>query len=138
MELPIEAKYPIPIDELLDEPIDRFQQLEDLNHKRIEAAELIRKKQEKVKAKFEANKGPATRFKVGDEVLYYTPAHKRKLEQLNIGPFRIRKVGTHGTYDIDNMDGIPYEKRVSRRKLIPYNNRNKARVEIGESSQPLV
>jgi len=136
MKLPIEAKYPIPIDELMDEPRDRFQQLEDLHHKRIEAAELIKKKQEKVKAKMEANKGLATPFEVGDLVLLHAPAHKRKLEQAMEGPFRIRKVGTHGTYVLETMGGVKY-KRVSRRRLVKYNDCNKARIELGETSHPL-
>jgi len=137
MELPIEAKHPIPIDELLDEPIDRFQQLEDLHHKRIEAADLIKKKQEKVKNLWEANKGIATPFQIGDLVLLYAPAHKRKLEQAWEGPFRIRRVGQRGSYQLETMGGVVVNKWVTRRRLAKYNDRNKARVEIGESSQPL-
>ena len=136
LELPIEAKYPISLEELMDEPPDRFQQLEDLHHKRIEAAEVIRKKQEKVKDKMEANKGLATPLKIGDLVLLYAPTHKRKLEQASEGPFRIREVGKHGTYVLETMGRNVY-KRVGRRRLIKYNDRNKARIDLGESSQPL-
>ncbi|CAG8653213.1 475_t:CDS:1 [Paraglomus occultum] len=136
LELPIEAKYPIALDELLDEPIDRFQQLEDLHHKRIEAAEVIRKKQEKVKEKMEANKGLATPYQIGDLVLLYAPAHKRKLEQAMEGPFRIKEVGKRGVYLLETLGGNIY-KRVGRRRLIKYNDHNKARVEIGETSHPL-
>ena len=136
LELPIEAKYPISLEELMDEPPDRFQQLEDLHHKRIEAAEVIRKKQEKVKDKIEANKGLATPLKIGDLVLLYAPAHKRKLEQASEGPFRIREVGKHETYVLETMGRNVY-KRVGRRRLIKYNDRNKARIDLGESSQPL-
>jgi len=139
MRLPIEAIHPIPIDELLDQPIDRIKQLEALHHKRIEAAELIKKKQERVKQLWEFNKGPATPLKVGDLVLLYAPAHKQKLEQAAEGPFRIKQVGKKGTYVLETLGGDTY-KRVTRRRLIKYHDRNEARVVIdqGESSQPLV
>ena len=137
MRLPIEATHPIPSDELLDQPIERMKQLEELHHKRIEKAELIRQKQERVKQQQEAKKGLATPFNIGDLVLLYAPAHKRKLEQVNEGPFRIRKVGKRRTYDIETMGGV-YYKKVSGRRLIKYNDRNQARVEIGESSRPLI
>ena len=137
MRLPIEATHPIPSDELLDQPIERMKQLEELHHKRIEKAELIRQKQERVKQQQEAKKGLATPFNIGDLVLLYAPAHKRKLEQVNEGPFRIRKVGKRRTYEIETM-GRVYYKKVSGRRLIKYNDRNQARVEIGESSHPLI
>ena len=84
----------------------------------------------------EANKGLATPLKIGDLVLLYAPAHKRKLEQASEGPFRIREVGKHGTYVLETMGRNVY-KRVGRRRLIKYNDRNKARIDLGESSQPL-
>ena len=136
MRLPIEATHPIPIDELLDQPIERMKQLEELHHKRIEKAELIKQKQERVKQQQEAKKGLATPLNIGDLVLLYAPAHKRKLEQVNEGPFRIRKVGKRRTYEIETMGGV-YYKKVSGRRLIKYNDRNQARVEIGETSHPL-
>ena len=114
-----------------------MKQLEELHHKRIEKAELIRQKQERVKQQQEAKKGLATPFNIGDLVLLYAPAHKRKLEQVNEGPFRIRKVGKRRTYDIETMGGV-YYKKVSGRRLIKYNDRNQARVEIGELSHPLI
>jgi len=137
MRLPIEATHPIPIDELLDRPIERMKQLEEPHHKRIEKAELIKQKQERVKQQQEAKKGLATPLNIGDLVLLYAPAHKRKLEQVNEGPFRIRKVGKRRTYEIETMGGV-YYKKVSGRRLIKYNDRNQARVEIGESSRPLI
>src|SRR6185312_6461538 len=92
MRIPIEGKYPIPVEDFENQPIERLQQLVELHHKRIEAAELIKKKQERVKQLSEFNKGLATPFAVGDLVLLYAPAHKRKLEQAAEGPFRIREV----------------------------------------------
>jgi len=55
------------------------------------------------------------------------------------GPFRIKQVGKKGTYVLETLGGDTY-KRVTRRRLIKYNGRNKARVivEQGELSQPLV
>jgi len=137
MRLPVEATHPIPIDELLDQPIERMKQLEELHHKCIEKAELIKQKQERVKQQQEAKKGLATPLNIGDLVLLYAPAHKRKLEQVNEGPFRIRKVGKRRTYKIETMGGV-YYKKVSGRRLIKYNDCNQARVEIGETSHPLI
>ena len=137
MRLPIDAAYPVPINELLNQPVDRIKQLEALEPTRLEVAERIKEKQAKVKAKMEANKGPATPLQVGDKVLLYAPQHKRKLEQNCEGPFRIRAIGRGGSYVLENMYGGLY-KSVGRRRLIKYNDRNEARVELGEPSVPLI
>jgi len=134
--LPIEGRFPIPVEEIEDEPVDRAKQLEELHHERIKAAALLEEKQKRVKEKYEAGKDLATPFKVGDLVLLYAPAHKRKLEQPGEGPFRIREVKPRRRYIIETMGGVKIPI-VSGRRLVPYNDRNEARVEIGESSQPL-
>jgi len=136
MRLPIEGKYPIPVEEIEDESVDRTKQLEELHHERIKAAALLEEKQQRVKEKYEAGKDLATPFKVGDLVLLYAPAHKRKLELPGEGPFRIREVKSRRRYIIETMGGVKCPI-VSGRRLVPYNDRNEARVEIGESSQPL-
>jgi len=132
MRIPIEAKHTMPISDYEDQPIDRIKQIEELHHKRIEAAKLIRKKQEKVQQQWEINKGLATPYNVGDLVLLYAPAHKRKLEQAAEGPFRIREVGKRRTYILETMGGVRY-KTVTGKRLIKFNDRNKAQVEIGRT-----
>ncbi|CAG8641326.1 2328_t:CDS:2, partial [Paraglomus occultum] len=129
MRIPIELKYPIPEEDYENQPIDRLKQLEELHHKRIEAAELIKKKQEKVKQQWEFNKGLATPFQVGDLVLLYAPAHKRKLDQAAEGPFRIKEVGKRRTYVLETLGGKMHST-VTGKRLIKFNERNKARVEI--------
>ena len=137
MRLPIEGRFPIPIEELEGEPVDRVKQLEELQHERIKAAALIEKKQQRVKEKYEAGKEPATPFKVGDLVLLYAPAHKRKLDQDGDGPFKIREVRPKRQYVIEHRGGGVYRK-VSGRRLVPFIDRNEARVIIREPSPPLV
>ena len=132
MRIPIEGKYPIPVEDFENQPIERLQQLVELHHKRIEAAELIKKKQERVKQLSEFNKGLATPFAVGDLVLLYAPAHKRKLEQAAEGPFRIREVRKRRTYVLETLGGLRH-KTVTGKRLIKFNDRNEARVEIGRN-----
>jgi len=134
MRIPIEGKYPIPLDEILDEPVDREKQIEDLHHERIKAAALIEQKQQRVKEK--AGPELATPLQVSDLVMLYAPAHKRKLEQAGEGPFRIREIGGKKTFVLETMGGVLHG-RVNRRRIVPYKDRNKARVIIGETSHPL-
>ncbi|CAG8489561.1 8277_t:CDS:10 [Paraglomus occultum] len=94
------------------------------------------KKQEKVKNLWEANKGLATPFEIGDLMLLYAPVHKKKLEQAWEGPFKIRQVGKRGAYQLETLGGA-IDKWVTRRRLIKYNDRNQAQVELGETSQTL-
>jgi len=125
------------VEEIEGEPVDRVKQLEELQHERIKAAALIEKKQQRVKEKYEAGKVPATPLKVGDLVLLYAPAHKRKLEQNGEGPFKIREVRPRRKYLIENRGGGLYGL-VSGRRLVPFIDRNEARVIVREPSPPLV
>ncbi|CAG8622821.1 2509_t:CDS:1 [Paraglomus occultum] len=136
MRLPIESKYPIPLDEIEEDQPDHMKQLEELHHERIKTATLIEQKQKRVKEKMEASKDLANPYQVSNLVLLYAPAHKRKLEQANEGPFRIKEVGPRRTYVLETMGGVEYMKVLGRR-LVPYKDRMKARVEIGEASHPL-
>ncbi|CAG8660195.1 2946_t:CDS:1, partial [Paraglomus occultum] len=137
MRLPIEGRYPIPIEEIEGEIESRMDQLKELQPERIKAAALIEEKQKRVKEKMEAGRDLANPYQVGDLVLLHAPAHKRKLEQANEGPFRIKEVGQRRTYVLETMGGVEYMK-VSGRRLVPYKDRNQARVIVGESSHPLV
>ena len=138
MRIPIEGRYPIPIDKIEDEEADRRQQLRELQPEQIKAAALIEEKQKQVKEKMEASKDLANPYQASDLMLLYAPAHKQKLEQANEGPFRIKKVGPRRTYVLETMRGVEYLK-VSGRRLVPYKvkDRNEARVIVGELSHPL-
>jgi len=136
MRLPIEGKYPVPVEDYLKEADGRIKQIKELHQERLKAAALIEQKQQKVKDKKEAGMDLATPLKPGDLVMLYAPAHKRKLEQANEGPFRIRSIGKRGTYVLETMGGI-YHSVVTRKRIVPYTDRNKARVVIGETSHPL-
>jgi hypothetical protein len=136
--LPIEAKYPVPVEEYLDALEARKAALRELHPTRIKVAAKIRKKQEKLKAKYESNKEPATPFKEKDLVLLYKPAGKRKLDQPMEGPFRIHKVLPNRTYILETMGNVIRRETVTGRRLKLYIDRSEARIEIGETSHPQI
>jgi transposase InsO family protein len=128
--LPIEAKYPVPIERYGNTMQARKDALRELHHTRIKIAAKIRRKQAKVKERFEANKEPATPFKVQDQVLLHKPAGKTNLHQVMEGPYRIKEVLPRRQYIIETMGGVAKRDKVSGRRLTKYYDRSNARIDI--------
>jgi hypothetical protein len=131
--LPIEMKFPpMRIEQYGDAIEARKEILRELHHTRIRIAEKIRRKQQKVKEKFEARQEPATPFEVDDKVLLHKPAGKKGLDQTMEGPFRIREVLPRRQYIIETLGGVVKRDKVSGRRLTRYYDRSNVRIDIGE------
>lgn len=106
MRLPIEMDFNETED--WDKAIKkRIKQLDLIEQNQVEAAERIKAKQEKMKARHDKGIKRTVKFKVGEQVLLYGPK-KSKLETTATGPFRIRTIGKYNTYSLEKPNGTPY------------------------------
>jgi len=77
----------------------RITQLEQIEQNQVKAAENIKAKQAKMKARHDKGIKKTVKFQVGEQVLLYGPK-RSKLETTATGPFRIRTIGKYGSYGL--------------------------------------
>jgi hypothetical protein len=108
MRLPIETDFEVRESEDWDKAIrKRVTQLKSIEQNQVKAAEQIKAKQQKMKARYDKGIKKKETFKVGELVLLYGPK-KSKLETTATGPFRIRSIGKYNSYELERLDGAPY------------------------------
>ena len=129
MRLPIETDFEARESEDWDKAIKkRIAQIESIEQNQAKAAEQIKAKQAKMKARYD--KGIKTeKFKVGELVLLFGPK-KSKLETTGLGPYRIRSIGKYNTYELETMGGV-WHSSVTGIRLRHYKDRGgDVRIEI--------
>jgi len=137
MKLPIDNKYPVDPEEIIEEPFQqRIEELKALEQKRLLVADRLEQQKIRMKEKYEQGKLPIKEYEPGDTVLYKMPK-TNKLDLPMQGPFKIKKVLGKRRYQLETMGGAAY-KVVTGRRLTPWFDRSKARVEVeSHLDQPL-
>ncbi|CAG8607996.1 7340_t:CDS:1 [Paraglomus occultum] len=85
----------------------RIAQLDLIEPNQVKAAENIKAKQAKMKARYDKRIKQTVKFQVGEQVLLYGPK-RTKLETTATGPFRIRKANKYNSYELELLNGTPY------------------------------